>query len=181
VPRPEWESGGFQFRQLKLDAFEIDPALHLDLNETFARYCSRPELSLRILGGDFIEVATDWLCGDLFSRSHPTYTHAILNPPYKKIHSHSAHRLALRQVGIETVNLYSAFVALAVALLVPGGQLVAIIPRSFCNGPYLFMNSSAGLVFVTAFPNRTPMGRYLSEIAWETEVWVADAPSHMIP
>lgn len=42
----------------------------------------------------------------------------------------------LRQVGIETVNLYSAFVALAVALLAPGGELVAIIPRSFCNGPY---------------------------------------------
>jgi len=24
------------------------------------------------------------------------------------------------------------------------------------------------------------MGRYLGEIAWETEVWVADAPSHLI-
>jgi hypothetical protein len=39
-------------------------------------------------------------------------------------------------VGIETVNLYSAFVALAVALAAPRGQIVAIIPRSFCNGPY---------------------------------------------
>jgi hypothetical protein len=39
-------------------------------------------------------------------------------------------------VGIETVNLYSAFVALAVAQAAPGGQIVAIIPRSFCNGPY---------------------------------------------
>jgi hypothetical protein len=24
------------------------------------------------------------------------------------------------------------------------------------------------------------MGRYLGDIAWETEVWVADAPSHLI-
>ena len=24
------------------------------------------------------------------------------------------------------------------------------------------------------------MGRYLGEISWETEVWVADAPSHLI-
>lgn len=44
----------------------------------------------------------------------------------------------------------------------------------------LFAGSNAGLVYVTAFPNRTVMGRYLSEIAWETEVWVADAPSHLI-
>jgi hypothetical protein len=44
----------------------------------------------------------------------------------------------------------------------------------------LFAASKSGLVYVTAFPNRTIMSRYLGEIAWETEVWVADAPSHLI-
>lgn len=44
----------------------------------------------------------------------------------------------------------------------------------------LFATSTAGLVYVTAFPNRSLMGRYLGEIAWETEVWVANAPSHLI-
>jgi hypothetical protein len=44
----------------------------------------------------------------------------------------------------------------------------------------IFAGSTAGLVFVTAFPNRAIMGRYVSDIAWETEVWVADAPSHLI-
>lgn len=44
----------------------------------------------------------------------------------------------------------------------------------------LFAGSTAGLVYVTAFPSRALMGRYLGEIAWETEVWVADAPSHLI-
>lgn len=44
----------------------------------------------------------------------------------------------------------------------------------------LFMGSSAGLVYVTAFPTRALMARYLTEIAWETEVWVADAPTHLI-
>ena len=44
----------------------------------------------------------------------------------------------------------------------------------------LFAGSKAGLVYVTAFPNRSIMSRYLGEIAWETEVWVADAPSHKI-
>jgi hypothetical protein len=44
----------------------------------------------------------------------------------------------------------------------------------------LFAGTTGGLVYVTAFPNRSFMGRYLAEIAWETEVWVADAPSHLI-
>jgi hypothetical protein len=44
----------------------------------------------------------------------------------------------------------------------------------------LFAGSTAGLVYVTAFPSRAVMTRYLGEIAWETEVWVADAPSHLI-
>jgi hypothetical protein len=44
----------------------------------------------------------------------------------------------------------------------------------------LFAKATAGLVYVTAFPNRAVMGRYLGKIAWETEVWVADTPSHLI-
>jgi hypothetical protein len=44
----------------------------------------------------------------------------------------------------------------------------------------LFAGSTAGLVYVTAFPSRAVMARYLGEIAWETEVWAADAPSHLI-
>lgn len=44
----------------------------------------------------------------------------------------------------------------------------------------LFKSSSAGLVFVTAFPDRATMRQYVVEIAWETEVWCADAPTHLI-
>ncbi len=44
----------------------------------------------------------------------------------------------------------------------------------------LFAGSTAGLVYVTAFPDRAIMGRYVIDIAWGTEVWVADAPSHLI-
>ncbi len=72
------------------------------------------------------------LLGDAGAR----FTHAILNPPYKKIGTEGVHRKALRYAGIETVNLYAGFVALAIKLLEDGGELVAIIPRSFCNGPY---------------------------------------------
>jgi len=45
---------------------------------------------------------------------------------------------------------------------------------------HLFSSSTAGLVYVTAFPTRALMARYLKEIAWETEVWVSEAPSHLI-
>jgi hypothetical protein len=45
---------------------------------------------------------------------------------------------------------------------------------------HLFAKSKTGLVYVTAFPSRAVMGRYLDEIAWETEVWCADSPSHLI-
>ncbi len=44
----------------------------------------------------------------------------------------------------------------------------------------LFEGAKAGLVYVTAFPDRKTMTKYLSYISWETEVWTADAPTHMI-
>lgn len=43
-----------------------------------------------------------------------------------------------------------------------------------------FKNATTGLVYVTAFPTRREMARYLSDISWETEVWVAEAPDHLI-
>jgi len=131
-----WRAGGFHFQRVELDAFEIDDYLHPFLNQTLATFGDNPDFAMTIRKTDFIHAAADSLSGTLFAAPLPKYTHAILNPPYKKINSSSAHRLALRRVGIETVNLYSAFVALAVALAAPGGQIVAIIPRSFCNGPY---------------------------------------------
>ncbi|EEQ3015598.1 Eco57I restriction-modification methylase domain-containing protein [Escherichia coli] len=122
-----WLVGEFGFESVEATAYEIDKKLcgHLAKHLTGYR-----RVTPRIIEGDYIELAT---AEGLQDRG---YTHAILNPPYKKINSQSAHRQALRTVGIETVNLYSAFVALAVGEVAPGGQIVAIIPRSFCNGPY---------------------------------------------
>lgn len=53
-------------------------------------------------------------------------------------------------------------------------------PKRHAELTHLFAGANAGLVYVTAFPDRTIMSRHLSEIAWETEVWVADTPSHLI-
>jgi hypothetical protein len=44
----------------------------------------------------------------------------------------------------------------------------------------LFAGSKAGLVFVTAFHDRHKMMKYLDEISWETEAWVAESPTHLI-
>ncbi|MCI1437023.1 MAG: Eco57I restriction-modification methylase domain-containing protein [Acetobacter indonesiensis] len=126
-----WTAGGFGFDAVEATAYEIDDYLRGHLAQHLAGYRG---VVPRIIAGDYVELVT---ADDLFTAKQPSgYTHAILNPPYKKINSKSSHRLALRRVGIETVNLYSAFVALAVTQAAPGGQIVAIIPRSFCNGPY---------------------------------------------
>jgi hypothetical protein len=44
----------------------------------------------------------------------------------------------------------------------------------------LFRGCNAGLVYVSAFPDRRTFLRFLDAIAWESEVWIADAPTHMI-
>lgn len=44
----------------------------------------------------------------------------------------------------------------------------------------LFAESTAGLVYVSCFPDRATMRKYLTQIAWETEVWCADNPTHLI-
>lgn len=92
--------------------------------------------TFKIHSTDFIQEMSARLAGDLFSTHPPAFDAAIANPPYRKISTDSAERRALSSIGVETSNLYTGFIALIQRLLAPGGQLVAITPRSFCNGPY---------------------------------------------
>ena len=115
----------------EVSLFECDAEMVRKLEVNIPDSIGLLPITRHIYHVDFIERATISIL-----HKECLFTHAILNPPYKKISSSSQHRKLLRDVGIETVNLYTAFVALAVALLQPRGQLVAIIPRSFCNGPY---------------------------------------------
>ena len=117
-----------------VDTWEIDDILRQYL-KNMLEYCkqqAQEKITFNIHSTDFIEDASIALQLGNMKR----YTHAILNPPYKKIKSNSKHRDLLSKVGIETVNMYSAFVALSILLLEKGGEIVAIIPRSFCNGAY---------------------------------------------
>lgn len=115
-----------------VSAYEIDETLTSYLRKTFRRFGSGT-FRATVINRDFIQDAVYQI--KLGDKRHG-FTHAILNPPYKKIKSDSEHRALLRAVGLETVNLYTAFLGLAIELMSDGGELVAIIPRSFCNGLY---------------------------------------------
>jgi len=126
---------------VEITAYELDPLLIPSLTETMKTCqlsCERSGLSFsfKIYNEDFISAAVGCLSSGLYSSNSCLYNMAIVNPPYRKIQSDSRVRLLLRSVGIETSNLYSAFISLIIKMLSSDGELVAITPRSFCNGPY---------------------------------------------
>ncbi len=128
-------------QRLSVTAYELDTSLIGQLRQTMSDCEKACELvgisfSVTLLNEDFISAAAPVARGGLFSSVLPRFNAAIVNPPYRKIRSSSAARLWLRSAGIETSNLYTGFVALIIKLLATDGQLVAITPRSFCNGPY---------------------------------------------
>ena len=44
----------------------------------------------------------------------------------------------------------------------------------------LFEKSKVGKVYISAFWNFAEHVKHVDDIAWETEVWIAEMPSHMI-
>lgn len=132
---------GSGVKSIEVLAYEIDSHILTALRQTLAEceaLCRANNISFKatVQHADFIQEISASLAGGLFSAALPSVNVAIANPPYKKIQTASAARLALRSVGLETSNLYTAFVGLLARVLDEGGQLVAITPRSFCNGPY---------------------------------------------
>ncbi len=127
---------------LHATVWEIDELLSRDLARTF-EHCrvACDEAGVRFTGElrqeNFILGAADLVGGGgLLTLGCPRFHVVIMNPPYRKLRSDSAERERMSSVGIETSNLYSAFVWLALELLEDGGELVTITPRSFMNGSY---------------------------------------------
>ncbi|RRR74460.1 MAG: adenine methyltransferase [Candidatus Viridilinea halotolerans] len=125
---------------ISVTACEIDAALTPYLAATLAAcatYCKQFGIAFeaKLVVDDFLHFATQQLA-PMFDQPESHFNLALLNPPYRKIQTTSHERRLLSQFGIEVSNVYAGFVALCIKLLRPNGELVAITPRSFCNGPY---------------------------------------------
>ena len=127
--------------EIRITAYEIDAFLCSCLHRMFdmcRQACEEIGVDFvsEIRQENFIESCSHQGSGRYTDKPMEEYDCVILNPPYGKINSNSITRRQLRKVGIETTNLYTAFLALSARHLSPGGELVSITPRSFCNGPY---------------------------------------------
>ncbi len=93
----------------------------------------------------------------------------------------------LRDLGV-TLDKHGKLPDLMV--YVPDRNWLVLLEAASSHGPVdakrhgellnLFEEATPGLVFVSCFPSRAEMRKYLNDIAWETEVWCADNPSHLI-
>ncbi len=126
---------------VEIVAVELDDNLVPFLGETLK--CCKSlaanvgiSLEAQTVHADFLKLCHEEM--DLFTATGvlKPFSHAILNPPYRKINTDSEERELLSKRGIEVSNIYAGFVALTTALLADGGELSAITPRSFCNGTY---------------------------------------------
>lgn len=123
----------WKISEVLVSAYDIDESVWQTLEKNIA------QASAYLTKADYEIVSEDFLAKTAFEYTwniNKTYTHVIMNPPYKKIATHSIERHSARAFGLETVNLYAAFVGAAITITEDLGYIVAIIPRSFCNGVY---------------------------------------------
>ncbi|QWH03707.1 hypothetical protein EXW52_27455 [Bacillus mycoides] len=123
-------------KAINVELYEVDDTLSDKLDENLLdlkNLCKNQGIALnvKIQYADFIYAGLKRI-----DESESRFDYIILNPPYRKLNSDSNHKRALLQAGIDVPNHYAAFIALANKLLKIKGQLVCIVPRSFCSGAY---------------------------------------------
>ncbi|MDR3113866.1 MAG: Eco57I restriction-modification methylase domain-containing protein [Endomicrobium sp.] len=144
-------------RRILVTAYEIDRTIINMLEESLSLYKYYPyNVSYKIINDDFILSEVE----KIIKNKNNVFTHAIMNPPYKKLSVNSNHRKFLSLLKVNVVNFYAAFMALALLLLKENGELAAIVPRSFCNGTYYncfrhFINNKANINHIHLFKSRT--------------------------
>lgn len=128
-------------RVVHFDLFETDrtllPVLHDCMNRCREGLrAAGHKMTFQIHGEDFVLAHAPQT--SLFGPkpSAQPYDVVIMNPPYFKISGDSDHARAMANVVYGQPNIYALFMALGADLLRPRGEMVAITPRSFCNGPY---------------------------------------------
>jgi adenine-specific DNA-methyltransferase len=127
------------YRHLVFELFENDPRLISFLEKTMLQCKKRlraagHEMSYVIRVEDFVLAAKEHT---LFEKSTRTaFDLAILNPPYFKVRKESVHAKAMTHIVHGQPNIYAFFLAATAELIRDGGEMVAITPRSYFNGPY---------------------------------------------
>lgn len=113
--------------RVHLVAVEIDPgaSTHLEQTLSLAREILGERFTFEILRSDFLALATPTLGVAPIAPFHI----AIGNPPYFKMSPNDAR-------GGDAPNIYARFMEVAGRLLVRGGQMCFIVPRSFASGLY---------------------------------------------
>lgn len=101
-----------------------------------------------------------------------------------------AKQLSIRRLSELGVNIESDDQLPSIILFSPEKHRLMLVDASVSHGVVdacrrselakLFSQSDLHLIMITAFPNREIMAEVVEDIAWETEAWVADAPTHMI-
>jgi adenine-specific DNA-methyltransferase len=126
-------------RRLEIELWETNPKLVTHLHRTMDR-CRASlaenghQLDYTVCIADFILAHTQ---KTLFKDGPNSSFHLIiLNPPYNKVRKESAQAKAMEHVVRGQPNMYAFFMAVAADLLIPGGEMVAITPRSYFNGSY---------------------------------------------
>lgn len=127
-------------RSVHAELYEVDPAVRPAAQATMLECQSflaehGHDLSITLHDEDFVLRRPTT---SLFSPSPQTeYADVVLmNPPYSKLSKDSPQARAFAEIVHGQPNVYALFMAAAVELLRPGGELIAITPRSFCNGLY---------------------------------------------
>ena len=131
LPRP---------RRVVVELYETDPAVLAVLRQTIAE-CRKVlaanghHLEATVHEEDFVLRRPG---ASLYAPSPRTgYADVVLmNPPYAKLAKDSPQARAFAEIVHGQPNVYALFMAAAVELLRAGGELVAITPRSYCNGLY---------------------------------------------
>lgn len=124
-------------RPIRVSAYEIDSGLHEGIRSLYngvGSYAIKEGFQEPLLNinGDFFSKAQH-----IFSCEQTnTLDSVVLNPPYQKLKQSTPLARLFIENGIPVPNLYAAFIVLSIQMLKQRGELVAIVPRSFCSGPY---------------------------------------------
>ena len=130
-------------RRIEIHLYENDPALLGPLRDVLRN--AREDLQAAGHGLDTTIHERDFVLetvrrgdqGVRFDADEPdAFDAVIMNPPYFKIGADSPQSRVMADTIRSQPNIYNLFMARAVEMLRPGGTLVAITPRSFCNGLY---------------------------------------------